>query len=98
MVEYLYDAVRGISGENIEIVAEITDTDGKNIESGCSLLVIDKDNTPLLNKNIDGIYLNETWTFTIPADITYYMDGRYWYRIQCKGESLSFDAPLYVGV
>lgn len=95
MIEYLYDCIKGISGEDIDVVAEITDADGKDIESGCSLLLIDKDYTIL--HIYDGVYADGAWTFTIPADITYYMDGRYWYRIKFKDDSLSFAAPLYIG-
>lgn len=95
MVEYLYDVVKGIAGENIDVVAQITDADGKDITSGCSLLLIDKDYSTL--GEYEGTYADGAWTFTIPADITYYMDGRYWYRIKYKDNSLSFAAPIYIG-
>ena len=95
MVEYLYDVVKGIAGENIDVIAEITDADGKDITSGCSLLLIDKDYSPL--GEYEGTYADGAWTFTIPADITYYMDGCYWYRIKYKDNSLSFAAPIYIG-
>lgn len=95
MIEYLYDAVKGIAGENIIICAEITDSEGKYIETGCSLVFIDKDFTTI--NTYAGTYADGAWTFVIPADVTYYMDGRYWYRIKFADNNLSFAAPIYIG-
>ena len=95
MIEYLYDAVKGIAGENIIICAEITDADGADITSGCNLLFIDKDFEQIAEYN--GTYANGEWTFTIPAQVTKGLEGRYWYRIKLKDESLSFSAPIYIG-
>lgn len=95
MVELLYDVVKAISGEDINICAEITDATDNPITSECSLLLIDKDFSTL--GEYEGTYAGGVWTFIIPADITYYMDGRYWYRIKYKDNSLSFAAPIYIG-
>lgn len=95
MVEILYDVVKAIAGEDISICAQITDTDGNDITSGCSLLFLDKDFEQI--SEYDGIYADGMWVFTIPAADTKGMYGRYWYRIKQKNDSLSFAAPLYIG-
>lgn len=94
MTEYLYDAIHAVSGEDICIAAEITDVDGNNIESGCSLVVFDGDGS--LYYKVGGVYTNGVWTFTIPADISALMQGDYWYRIMYADGSLSFNAPIYL--
>ena len=96
MVELLYDAVKAISGEDINILAEITDSDNKDIETGCSLIFINKDFATI--GEYEGTYANGAWTFTIPAEATKGLDGRYWYRIRFNGGALSFAAPIYMEV
>lgn len=95
MVELLYNAVRAVGGEDINIIADITDADGKDITSGCSLSFYDK-NQELLGE-FQGRFTNDAWVFTIPADITQGKLGRYWYRISYNGASLSFAEPIYIG-
>lgn len=95
MIEYLYDCVKAISGDDISICAEITDADGNDITSGCSLVFIGKD-FAIIN-TYSGTYANGIWSFVIPAEDTKGMDGRYWYRIRYKDNSLSFAAPIYIG-
>lgn len=94
MTEYLYDAIHAINGEAIDIAAQITDADGNNIESGCSLAVFD-DNCSLFYK-ADGVYANGMWTFVIPAEVSQNMRGRYWYRVMNADGSLNFNAPIYL--
>ena len=96
MVELLYDAVKAISGEDINILAEITDSDNKDIETGCSLIFINKDFATI--GEYEGTYSDGAWTFVIPAAATKGMEGRYWYRIKYNDDSLSFAAPIYLGV
>ena len=96
MVELLYDAVKAISGEDINILAEITDSDNKDIETGCSLIFINKDFATI--GEYEGTYSDAAWTFVIPAAATKGMEGRYWYRIKYNDDSLSFAAPIYLGV
>lgn len=95
MVEYLYDYIKAISGEDINICAEITDAAGADITSGCSLLFIDKEFNTIAEYK--GIYADGEWTFTIPAAVTTDMEGRYWYRIKFHDGSLCFAAPIYIG-
>lgn len=43
MTEILYNAIKAVSGEDINILAEITDAEGIDITSGCSIVFLDKD-------------------------------------------------------
>lgn len=95
MIEYLYDCVKAIAGEDINICAEITDAEGKDIINGCSLLFIDKDFSII--GDYPGTYADGAWIFTIPAAATTECNGRYWYRIKFKDGSLCFAAPIYIG-
>ena len=96
MIEFLYDCIKTVSGEDINIGAQITDVDGKDITSGCSLLFIDKEYNTI--DEYAGTYADGAWTFTIPAEATKGMEGRYWYRIKYNDDSLSFAAPIYLEV
>ncbi len=95
MVEFLYDCIKAIPGEDINICAEITDAEGNDIESGCSLVFLDKDFVQI--DECEGTY-SDAWIFTIPAEITAGLHGRYWYRIKFGDGSLCFAAPIYLGV
>lgn len=95
MIEYLGNAIRTISGEDITVCARITDADGKDITSGCSLLFIDKDLSIIAE--YAGTYADNTWTFTIPAEATANKEGRYWYRIKYNNDSMCFTVPIYLG-
>ena len=96
MIEYLYDCVKAVAGEDINICAQITDVDGTDITSGCSLLLIDTDFSTIAE--YAGTYADGAWTFIIPADITKGMTGRYWYRIKFNDNSICFAAPIYMEV
>ena len=96
MTQFLYDAIKAIAGEDINIGAQITDVDGNDITSGCSLLFIDKEYNTIAE--YAGTYADGEWTFTIPAQATKGMEGRYWYRIKYNDDSLSFAAPIYLEV
>ena len=81
MVEYLYNTIMAVAGQDITIYALITDDDEQVITTGCSL-VLYNDEEELVS--VDGIYLPESlqWEFTIPANATSGRDGRYWYSVQ----------------
>ena len=96
MVELLYDAIKCIAGEDINIAAEITDAMENIISSECSIVFIYKYFSTI--GEYDGVYSDGAWTFTIPAEVTKGMEGRYWYRIKFKDESLSCAAPIYMEV
>lgn len=96
MVEFLYDCVKAVAGEDINICAEITDADGNDITSGCSLVFLDKDFVQI--DEYEGTYSDDAWIFTVPAETTKGLHGRYWYRIKFGDGSLCFAAPIYVEV
>lgn len=95
MVEYLYNTIRAVAGQDITIYALITDDDEQVITTGCSL-VLYNDEEELVS--VDGIYLPESlqWEFTIPANATSGRDGRYWYSVQHNNASLCFKQPIYL--
>ena len=95
MVEYLYNTIVAVAGQDITIYALITDDDEQVITTGCSL-VLYNDEEELVS--VDGIYLPESlqWEFTIPANVTSGRDGRYWYRVQHNNQSLCFKQPIYL--
>ena len=93
MIEYLYDAIRASSGEDITISAKAINEDGSCITSGCHLHLYDDESLIAL---IDGEIVDEIWEFTIPAEQTKGMKGRFWYAI-CGGEgTLNFRQPIYL--
>ena len=95
MVEYLYNTIMAVAGQDITIYALITDDDEQVITTGCSL-VLYNDEEELVS--VDGIYLPESlqWEFTIPANATSGRDGRYWYSVQHNNKSLCFKQPIYL--
>ena len=96
MTEFLYNAIKAVAGEDINIGAQITDVDGNNTTSECSIVFIDKDFSTI--GEYDCVYSDSAWTFTIQAEVTKGFEGRYWYRIKFKDESLSCAAPIYMEV
>ena len=56
MVEYLYNTIVAVAGQDITIYALITDDDEQVITTGCSL-VLYNDEEELVS--VDGIYLPE---------------------------------------
>lgn len=96
MIEYLHNAIRATSGEDIEIMADITTKTGEPITEGCHLMLYDKDKEALV-VTIDGEYLEGTeWLFNIPAEITKGLYGRYWYCVCHHEDKLCFKEPVYL--
>lgn len=92
-IEYLYDAIRATAGQDITISAVITDDNGEAITDACGLMFHDDEN--MLAK-VDGELDGAEWIFTIPAEVTKGLTGRYWYCI-CRNETnLCFKTPLYL--
>lgn len=95
MIEYLYNAIRATAGQEIVVGAEITDANGQFLEEGCHLMLFDPNKE--LIATIDGIYLNEgNWEFTIPAETTEGLHGRYWYCMCYHSDNLCFKEPMYL--
>jgi hypothetical protein len=94
MIEYIYDAIKATSGEDIEISAKITDDDGTCITSGCGLRIYDKDEKFITR--IEGELIGDMWSFVVPAMTTDGMKGKYWYCICKDGNTIIFRKPLYL--
>lgn len=95
MIEYLYDAIRAVAGQEIAVAAVITDDDGYYITEDCSF-TIHTDEGELYST--PGYYVGETseWLFNVPAVVTKGLKGRYWYCIRHKGSNICFKQPLYL--
>lgn len=93
MVEYLYDAIRATAGQDIPVVAKITDEEGTIIAEGCGLMLHDEN---AMIAKINGAFDGEQWIFTIPADMTEGKHGRYWYCICHHDMNLCFKQPIYL--
>ena len=94
MIEYLYDAIRATAGEEISIAAKIVNDSGIPVDTGCHLNLYN-DNEMIIS--VEGSYVEEAWQFTIPADVTTNLIGRYWYCICSETHNkLNFKQPIYL--
>lgn len=94
MIEYLYNAIRATAAQDITLTAILTDADGKPIETNCALML--HNDTDMIGK-YNGIYLiNGVWNFTIPAEATKDLTGRFWYCICEKNSDICFKQPIYL--
>lgn len=94
MIEYLYNAIRATAGNDITIAAELTNTSGEAIAEGCHLMLFDPEKK--LIATIDGVCNEAEWSFTIPAELTKGLNGRYWYCICHYNTNLCFKQPIYL--
>lgn len=95
MVEYLFNAVRAVAGQDITIAARITDDSGTPITDSCGLM-FHGDND--LITMVSGVYYTDEqlWQFTIAAEVTEGLQGRYWYCFCENGNNLCFKQPIYL--
>lgn len=95
MVEYLYNTIRAVSGEDIEVSAFITDPSDVPITQDCSLSFWDNEKELI---EVQGNYLSDAlgWSFIVPSDITKGLKGRYWYCLRREGKDLCFKQPIYL--
>lgn len=93
MIEYLYNCIRASAGKDETVCAKLTDTTGAFLTSGCHLMIFDK-NEKLLG-TIDGMYVDDTWFFTIPAVLTKGLEGKHWYCVCHENTNLCFKQPIY---
>lgn len=91
--EYIYDALRATSDEDITISAIITDEDGAAITDSCYLSFFD-DERELVK--VYGTFDGEQWTFTIPAEDIVGLTGRYFYTIGRNFKDMCFKSPIYL--
>lgn len=97
MVEYLYDAIRAVAGQEIKVEAFITDENENIITEDCTFALHDKAGTEMLLTKA-GTYLPEfnTWEFVLAPEETKGLNGRYLYCIQHKNSNLCFKQPIYL--
>lgn len=96
MIEYLFNAIRARAGAPISIVAAVTDESGNELAEGCRLTLYAPDRETVLF-SVPGVYTEDKeWVFTIDAELTQELDGRYWYCISCFGTPLCFKEPIYL--
>jgi hypothetical protein len=93
MLEYLYDAIRATAGSELQITAKVFDDLGKPIVEGCEFVLHINDESII---TIGGSYEGDTWVFTIPAEFTKGLKGRYWYCIKHGSEQLCFMQAIYL--
>lgn len=96
MVEYIDDMIRITAGEEAEIAAVVTSENGESITEGVGLMIHNPDGSMLTKIPGEFIADEVTWTFTVPAEVTKGLKGRYSYCIYCFGETLCFRKPLYL--
>ena len=96
-VEYLYDAIRAIAGQEIVITAVITDDEEDYISEACCLMLHDEDGEAIIAMG-EGEFIPQqlSWEFTIPAEATRGLKGRYWYCIMHENNNLCFKQPIYL--
>ena len=96
MIEYLYDAIRATSGDDIVICACIRDEDGNLYGEGSQLCLYDEQHNMITM--IKGEFNEENeYQYTIPAETTKDRYGRYWYAIcDLEHNALSFKQPIYL--
>lgn len=93
MIEYLHNAIRATTGEDISIAAVITNEDGTAIADSFHLGLYDGEEKI---GEFEGFDNGEAYEFTIPADFSNNLRGRYFYCI-CDDEhkSYCFKQPIY---
>ena len=92
MIEYLYDAIRASAGTDITVSAKVTDDDGNPITEGCMFMLHTDE---MLLVSVEGEYVEDTWFFTIPKEVTKGLHGRYRYCICTENDELCFKQPIY---
>lgn len=97
MIEYLFDCIKATATTDTVITAVIADAADAPITEGCALMLHDKDDSMI--GTYAGVYVedNNTWYFSIPADDTKELRGRYMYCICNVAEqhNLCFKQPIY---
>lgn len=91
MVEYLYNCIRASAGQDITIISNIEENK-VDVTEGCGFMLhIDEDNAIVFG----GEFKEGLWYFTIPAEYTKELKGRYWYCLTKNGSTLCFKQPIY---
>ena len=96
MIEYLYDAIKAVAGQEFAVNAWVTDENENVITDSCTFGLHDKDGRMIAE--VEGVYLPENlmWEFTVPAEVTEGLQGRHWYCIMHANSNLCFKQPIYL--
>lgn len=90
MIEYLYNAIRANSGEDVNISASVVDTE---VEGNCYIRLMDENRNEIFKDK--GTFLENYYIFIIPELITKELHGRYLYMFEDDNRSLSFPQAIY---
>jgi len=95
LIEYIWDVIRAVAGQECCVTAEITDELNEPITEGCCLVLHDEEDNMLFS--VDGIYSAESglWEFTISGELSEGLKGKYKYCIQHNGVNMCFTEPFY---
>ena len=94
MIEYLYDTIRAVAGQEFEVNALITNPDGSLVQEGCCFMLHDGER--MIETPGSFMVENGMWSFIVPASATAGMNGRYEYCIMHNGKNLCFKQPIYL--
>lgn len=96
MIEYLYDAIRIVAGQDTPVYAVFANDDGSFVSEGCKFVIHRPDGEMIVA--VDGTFNPETgqWTFDVPGEATEGLSGRYEYCFQHDGSNLCFRKPFYL--
>lgn len=95
MIDYIFDAIRATAGEDIEVNAFITDEEDNLVSAGCCFVLFGKDGDKFFE--CQGTCGGDNlWCFTIPAEETKGLKGRYWYSVYEDGKAISFFKPFWL--
>ena len=95
-IQYILDVIKATAGTDIEVCAEITDDDGVPVTEGCGFMLHNDDENKTMIVMIDGTYAEGVWSFTIPAEVTKGLKGRFLYCICRNNDTLCFKKPFYL--
>lgn len=87
------EVTQASSGQDITILADITDAEGAKIAREC-FIELWQGNNAIYKAN--GAYNGEIWAFTIPADVTIDLHGRFFYAISNNEHNLCEIKPIYI--
>lgn len=94
MIEYIYDAIKAVAGQDTTITAIVKDDEGNCIEANCMFMLHDPDGQPIFSCR--GTLEEDIWYFNMPASATEGRKGRHWYCIGADGSNLCFLKPFYL--
>lgn len=94
MIEYIFNTIKASAGNDIDVVAKITNDDGSPITLNCSMMLFDEEEGMIAD--VKGNYIDENWVFSIPAEATEGRVGKHWYCVCYGSQNLCFREPLYL--